>query len=399
MISLPKDSTPATLEEFLREIRAAPGQSLRLPVTTERGGVFGFSALAIQAVLTWARLHPGPRVLHVAPSYATDESTRTRFAASPYGMGALYFAQEVRSGATIISRNEALNDVAPHVNAMQTLDYRSTVRGAGAFLCCFQGARNEFLNALYIRRKRGTNTDVTVRGHSGLTAVLSNMLEAAQTGLSKKIGETHLSSLSALVYQLFNNADIHTAADESGNIYESGLRGIQLRLHRFTGLDDIENYVRGDAKLANYLMKVAMLTPNRAKGSAPGAPRTSSTFIEVSVFDSGPGLSLRWLAAKRGMSSYADMTLSEELEGVRKCFELHSTTQSSGFVGDGLVIARRSMVHLKAFMALRTGRLSLIQDFSSKDQQAFNPQHRFVKTPLLSEIAGASYTICFPTPN
>jgi hypothetical protein len=399
MITLPSESTPASLEEVLKAVRSAPGQSLRLPIKVDRGGVFGFSGLAIQTALTWSRLHDGLRTLQLSPSYAEDPATRDRFAASPLGMVSLYLADEVKSGGQTIKRSEALSGVTPYVTAMQDLEYRSTVRGTGALLCCFQGARNEFLTALYSKKQRGTPKAPAVQSLSTLTVVLKKMLNAAHDGLSHKLGDLHIESLSNLVYQLFNNADIHTITNATGDIYANGVRGIEIRVHRFTGLEDIQEYFQGDAKLANYLMKVAMQTPNRKLQENRDAPKRASTFVELSVFDSGPGLSLRWHSAKTGHTRYSDLSLEEELEGVRKCFELHSTTQGSGNVGDGLVIAMRSMRKLKALMALRTGRLSLLQDFSSKTHDGFDPRHRFSKTPLLSEIAGASYTICFPAPN
>lgn len=395
---MPMESTPATLEEFLRAVRAGPGQSLRLPVRVDRGGVFGFSALAIQTVLTWARLHDGHRVLNLASSYATDSSTRTRFAASPHGMAALYLANAVTCGETVLSRGDVLADVAPYVSAMQSLDYRSTVRGTGALLCCFQGAQNEYLSALYSKQRRGTARTPTVRSLSTLSGVVRDMLDASHVGLGQKIGDANLEVLSGLVYQLFNNADIHTVTSVDGDVYSLGLRGIQLRTHRFTGLGEIERYVRDDHRLANYLRKVAVQTSSKASAMAKAPSPRPSTFVELSVFDSGPGLALRWLSAKTGQRQYSEISLAEELESVHKCFSLHSTTQGSGNVGDGLAIAISAMRQLKAFMALRSGRLNLLQDFSSKDHGDFEPQHRFTKKPLLAEIAGASYTICFPVP-
>lgn len=59
MISLPTRTNLSDLESFIRKVRQSPGQDLRLPVQVGRGGSFGFSAVAVQAVATWARLHEG----------------------------------------------------------------------------------------------------------------------------------------------------------------------------------------------------------------------------------------------------------------------------------------------------------------------------------------------------
>jgi hypothetical protein len=396
MINLPRDSNPKYLEQFLHEVTANPDQSIKLPVGTERGGAFGFASMAIQCVNTWARTHSGKRIVTLSPSFSENEGTRSRLAGTPLGMAALYLAQEVQAGTSTISRNNALQHVVPYVAAMQGVDYRSTTRGTGVFLCCFEGAHNEFLGPLYQKRKRGTPDETTVRGISNITEVIKRMLDACQTGLSEKLEEPQLQALGVLVYQLFNNADIHTTTDAEGSIYTFGLRGIHMQLHRFTDLIDIEKYVKDDSKLTYYLKKIAMLTPNKPNPQNKNDKKNSSAFIEISVFDSGPGLSLRWHSSKRGSKKYSELTLEDELLGVHKCFDLHSTSQGMGYVGDGLVIARKAMIQLKAFMSLRTGRLSLVQDFSSKEHTQFDPVHRYKDRTLLNEISGTSYTICFP---
>jgi hypothetical protein len=44
-------------------------------------------------------------------------------------------------------------------------------------------------------------------------------------------------------------------------------------------------------------------------------------------------------------------------------------------------------------MTLRTGRVSLYQDFSVDRGKQFAPRRRFVRA--LPEVAGATFTICF----
>ena len=80
MISLPRQTTFAGLEQFLRDVRQAPGQDLRLPMQVSHGGAFSFSAVAVQCLATWARLHEGKRRIKLAPNFASDENTRSRVA-------------------------------------------------------------------------------------------------------------------------------------------------------------------------------------------------------------------------------------------------------------------------------------------------------------------------------
>ncbi len=117
--------------------------------------------------------------------------------------------------------------------------------------------------------------------------------------------------------------------------------------------------------------------------------------VELSVFDTGPGLGLRWLSGAKGYTCYADFDEDEELEAIQTCFEKHSTTKASQFSGLGLTMALMAMKRLNAFMTLRTGRVGLYQDFSVEKTEAFKPRRRFAPRQRLSEIAGTAYTIWF----
>jgi hypothetical protein len=98
MISLPTHTSLSDLEALIRKVRQSPGQDLKLPVQVGRGGSFGFSAAAIQAVATWARFHEGKRQLRVSPNFASDETTRDRLAGILLGMCDLYFAHQIQAG-------------------------------------------------------------------------------------------------------------------------------------------------------------------------------------------------------------------------------------------------------------------------------------------------------------
>ena len=117
--------------------------------------------------------------------------------------------------------------------------------------------------------------------------------------------------------------------------------------------------------------------------------------LEISVFDTGPGLGLRWLSEKEGRQSYAEISHDEELAAVQTCFKKHATTKASQFKGQGLSMALMALKRLDAFMTLRTGRLSLYQDFSRSDTTEFEPRNRFPKLKRPPEVAGTGYSICF----
>jgi hypothetical protein len=116
--------------------------------------------------------------------------------------------------------------------------------------------------------------------------------------------------------------------------------------------------------------------------------------LEISVFDTGPGLALRWLSQHGAALSYEDFSLEDEQAAVETCFQKHATTKASQHFGLGLPVALAGMRKLGAFMTLRTGRLSLYQDFARRDTEAFEPKARFARKRI-SRVAGTAYTICF----
>lgn len=399
MITLPRQTTFVGLEKFLSDVRQSPSQDLRLPAQINYGGAFSFSAVAVQCIATWARLHEGRRRIKLAANFADDASTQSRIAGSLFSMCGLYFAQEVLAGDTAISRSQALEFVAPRVFAMQDYQYQNTLRGTSTALCCFEGAKLEFLNPLYAIPQRGRPDLTTIRSESDFALILPQMLDGCSADASAALTNKQNYALAQLVHQLFKNADVHAATDACGSRYDSGVRGIQVREIRISDEKMRSAFVSEDHALLAYLAKVGRREMGRKQGNLSKTAFLeawpSSRFIEITVFDTGPGLALRWLARNRGISRYAEVDRTEELEAVRECFQLHATTHSMAMKGDGLPIAIGAMRELKAFMFLRTGRLALYQDFSSGSHTEFAPRQRY-RTQRLAEAVGATYSICFP---
>jgi hypothetical protein len=402
MITLPKDAQVVALEDFLRAVSQSPSQDIRLPIHISRGGGFGFAATCLQTIATWARLHEGAKSIHLAPNFAADLASRDRFASTLQGMGALYFCDAIKAGDAQIRRIDGLKAVVPRVQAMMNMEFRDTLRGRASALCCFEGAKSEFLPALYAKPARGSQHDTTIRSNADLRRIVAELLEACAPGASSKLTDVQTEVLGNLVHQLFKNADVHTATDAEGTLSSIGMRGVQVRHINVDSEEALQEFVLDDISLRTYLGKLSMFSGSEQRARALQGDQTRSLrgaqFIEITVFDTGPGLALRWLADTKGVSSYADISVDEELEAVHSCFKLHSTTHTSDMRGDGLEIAMLAMKQLRAYMFLRTGRLALVQDFSTGDHKGLAVKHRYGTRRKLAGVVGASYSICFPLP-
>ena len=399
VLQFPANALPHSLEDFLHEVRNASGRPLRMPIQLRWGGGLGGAIHAVQVVASWAQQNNGDLSLRLPAAFSEQENTRERFASTLPGMAALYFANSIQCDGVIFNRYKALEVVAPRVTAMQTETFRDTLRGQGAALCCFSGARNEFLTSLYAYPEPGR-----VREISDFRVLLPRMLNQLGVRASVFLKEGQLDYLCGLVYQLFLNADEHGSYDAEGNRYEHAMRGIAVRMTAVHDVPSLVKYAGEDTSLRAFLVKQAYLTKDKSHKNAEKDKGLTTAedeklpnpihLVEISVFDTGPGLALRWMA-DRGRRGYTDISPEEELEAVQSCFQKHSTTKASQYFGLGLPMALMAMKHLNAFMTLRTGRLSLYQDFSKSDTVEFKPTNRFTKAKKLAEIAGTGYTICF----
>lgn len=408
-LQFPANALPQSLEDFLSELKSAPGCALSMPIQLRWGGGLGGAIHSIQIIASWAQQNSDRLTLRLPPAFSSQENTRERFASTLPGMAALYFSDFIDCNGSSFDRYKALEVVAPRVTAMQTASFRDTLRGQGAALSCFAGAKNEFLTSLYAYPKPGQ-----VREVRDFRVLLPRMLSQLGVRVSANLTEGQLDYLSALVYQLFLNADEHGSYDAVGNRYERSMRGVAVRVTAVPDIPSLIKYAGEDTALRAYLVKQAYLTQEKGRSAAelvkqaliakgegegqngkiklPGGPMH---LLEISVFDTGPGLALRWLAERFGRRSYSEIPPEEEMEAVQACFQKHSTTKASQYFGLGLPTALLAMRHLNAFMTLRTGRLSLYQDFSNVSSNEFKPSNRFSKAQNLSEIAGTGYTICF----
>lgn len=380
------------LEDFLRTVRQGSGQALQMPLLLKWGGGFGVGVHATQVVASWALAEEANRTLHLPPSFLTSVDTRERFASTVPGMAALYFADSIQCGRSALGRFNALEAVAPRVAAMQSGAYRDTLRGQGVALCCFHGAKNEFLTSLYANPAPGG-----VRQVSEFRTLLPRLLRHVGQTAVDSLNEGQQDYLSALMYQLFLNADEHGSYKPGGERYGQGVRGVVLRM---TAIGDIGALVRAagdDTPFRTYMSKLLRLPPggHETPGDRSKQRTGGMQLLELSVFDTGPGLGLRWLADKKGHRTYTEFSVAEEIDAVQTCFRKHATTKASEHFGQGLPAALRALKKLNAFMTLRTGRLSLYQDFSRQDTSEFLPKARFPKSTSLPVIAGTGYTICF----
>ncbi|WP_247591635.1 hypothetical protein [Ralstonia pseudosolanacearum] len=120
-----------------------------------------------------------------------------------------------------------------------------------------------------------------------------------------------------------------------------------------------------------------------------------SHFLELTVLDTGPGLVRRWLS-RFPEKALSELSIADEVEIVKRCFEMHASTKENRSSGGGLDRVVQTLTELKGFLRLRTGRICLVQDFSSDKSRAFSPRHWDTAQEELPLTTGAVYSIIIP---
>lgn len=391
VIRIPSDCTSRDVESLLADIAANPGQALSVPSKIARSASFGVSPLIVLAISKWQKVNGADTRVVIAKDVLSSDESRDRFSGTLHGMAAIWFSSEFGTSDGMDCRYAALESMAKYVHAMAERRLRETIRGPHVLLCCFQPAKNEFLTSLYAYRERGSRDPltgkerVTIRSQGEFSDLLLEIQEKTSFEIGRIFNQGQLAAISAVLFQLFKNADVHTVTDERGNGYTKSMRGLMLRRVSLKSTAEVEDYANDDRKLSAFLTR-------HSTGASTGA------FIEISIFDTGPGLAARLLGKiKNSPVDISQVSYEDELEVTKRCFELHATSQGVGGHGDGLAIAIRSLAQLGAFMSLRTGRMFLYQDFSNaRTQTRFEPKHRFPDTPRLAATGGTSYTLCIP---
>ncbi|MBB3858389.1 hypothetical protein FHY29_003839 [Xanthomonas arboricola] len=380
MLKLPNNSLPYHLEKFIEQFSDQPDDvDLFVPSRLYLNGGLGSSAQAIQAI---GRLSSNRHIrLHNETDEEEDGESPDLRAQFLHGMAALYFAHHLIKGSESLARNQTLRELVPKVLAMRSQNHKETSKNGYSALCCFSGAKNEFLPALYYKSEH-----FSVRAIPDISIAFKRMLEGIYLNSFRRMSEGSELYIYALLQELFSNADEHGSFNANGDVLRRSMRGIYMQVTSLAAAETIARDAGNDNALRLYLATLPLY------GSFES--NHSPLVLELSVFDTGPGMGLNWLSRASNVESYDDFSVEDELKAVTTCFKKRATTKSSSVHGQGLPTVLRALSKLNAFMTLRTGRISIYQDFSGNSQADFKPISRFANETL-SLTSGTSFTIWF----
>lgn len=347
-IMLKRADGVADFEKYLSQPDFAESD-LVLPNDLAEGGALGTSVALAQLLLTWVRAGRGKSIRTFLK--VGDTAGHTTFVARLHGLAAAYYAPRVLDEtASVDLKRTLLLAAAPRVRAMHAADLEHTSRGTEVEMVFVGNARMEFHGALY-QRVPDPATLIDRVAHGRLIrsprelnrflkecAITMNFDEIIASLLDHKDVP-----LGSLLSEAFRNTAEHAYLAANGTYLHHNLRCV-----RFGRTLSSRERVASLSVSSTGATEVADRYYRNVAGKMSEAGLKKIQFLELSVFDSGPGFAatINQQPASLGLG---------DAQAVAKCFGKHQT--SKGTKAGGLGLGRiMGVVHAcDGFLRVRTG--------------------------------------------
>lgn len=365
-MKISKDISINNVEEYF-ERALEPSMVLQLSREYSNKNFFDVTS-SIQVITTFIRNHddyvlklPVKKMMEI-DSYSEEFDTELDF-----------FREEVNYAATILSwakrienfdseklEKSYLNLFTPLIkNEMNTQanQNKRSQKGNIIFLTCFDHFADAkgLLDSFYLDKT--TFYDQKEFFFSPFNERLSFFSKSFNKASATENLQSTFDDITNIIYELMLNTHEWARTDENFKELSPNVRGIYIKQHK----GKIENFRKNynnNKSMSNYL-------GHNFSKDAQGL----STFFEISVFDSGPGF------VRRNNLEEKSLTISEEVDIVKKCMTLHQTSASghqSMVKGAGLDRISRILSDKRGFFKIRTERTSLFRDYVTKPYEEVN---------------------------
>lgn len=345
------------IERFAQRLENRCPNQLQLPLNLKLGQ-FGMVAQFAQLVITWAkRSERGNLSLPLSCDDEQIAEQLRRFHKRPGGLVASTMAKSVGSldgrdltSDSIASARSQFEQYRRKDSPQMSLFPESDLAepaipsfGKSVFLPCSDSRRSGKIPQLYF-------SNGELRDKSQVRSVIDEVIrklshnEVDPKNRITPFTPSAMRDLTVVLYELFDNTDKWAITNWQGRPVRPSTRGIYFSLHDHASIrqEDTCGYRK---PLSNYL-------------SHDRLSSDSVQFLELSVFDSGPGMASRFLERPISSSDTAD----DELKAIEGCFAKGATSSKNIRRGFGLYNVMKSLVSLEGFLLVRTGRLFLFRD-------------------------------------
>lgn len=373
-ISVEKELSLASIEDLLQELSEDEDIKLRLPNNIKYGGGLGTEAALIQMIATWARNQKEP-TFHTHVNTDDKQKGFNSICETFYGMAALALSRKILcvDGTTQVHKSESLQAAIPRVRALRNLDFSTAFKGFKVNLPCIKsGSFSGLMEPIYNNER--------VVNQLRFEEIIEKSIEsiAPQKTTNWAISKNLVSKISLVTRQLFLNTDQHARNDEIGNEYLRDVRGILLNVTPYKKTEALK-IADQNSTLENYFEQTFKEVESES----------SLRFLEISVIDSGPGFSGRWLRKKK-----TEINFENESKAIIDCFSKHSSTKESSSSGNGLDIVLSILLELSGWFRLRTGN-TIIEKAFTKDLNSHKLTEDDIKQAD-AHTSGSVFTFVIP---
>lgn len=377
-MQLPASITLAAVENFLTTGQC--GEEVLLP-TNGKHQAAGAEAALVQALATWANGQAQPTIRTYASS--GDDVQIERLARRLYGMSALALADRIKTLAGDDITDEGRAQAIERMRRLAGERPIAASRGPQLEIVCADHLAISHPASLYTMDALGMPV---IKGLPSFLALVKDLI------IDRLIGKIYRHSLpadfertiSVALYELIRNTEEHGRTDDLGNTRLRAIRGFQARKHSLSP-ESLASITAASPPLAAYCRS---LMPARAQNS-------QVQIVELSVFDTGPGL-----APSLTGSSLGNLSRDDELVAVRRCFAKNVSRKHTSASGLGLPNLSSALTAAGGFMRLRTGRCALYADFAKNPVTSFGDlpyfENWFPNSADTTGVAGTLFTLIFP---
>jgi hypothetical protein len=181
-------------------------------------------------------------------------------------------------------------------------------------------------------------------------------------------------SLVTIIAETFKNTHDHARQEVGGAEVATSVRGLYAR---FYPLNQIAAYPQTDSvstpaeRYANSFFPQSI-----SKGIRVQTVPSVNGILEISIFDSGPGIAAKWLG-----KDVAEISPREQYEAVLECFRKGKTSTSGTGRGFGLAKVLSSISALKGLISVRTNCIHVYRQFHTSGEIGWEENLDGSRTP------------------
>ncbi|MBF9255731.1 hypothetical protein I2I11_20705 [Pontibacter sp. 172403-2] len=346
-LTIPSQLDSEVLERLLKDLAHSPeGINLKVPLKLSYRG-FGILPNLLQVIFTWIRRNKGGKL--VIPLESNNTLQAKDFTYSYFGYVLLSSAWKE---CEIVNENgEQLKaSLKKYTQEMhRKIDFLEGLPNEAILIPCFDHYSNEkgLPHWFY------TSTFNFAEVPSALDNTVYRILESLGKIYTNRFTRNNspiLEDLQSILWELMKNTDEHATMDYLNKVdLTPNVRGAFLKIQRSSKGKFIEG-AKSHVGLVNFYES--------------SLEDDNNFILEISVFDSGPGLAKRFL----GKDWTNSLSIQNEVAAIKKCLikGASSVTTLKGInKGFGLDNVLQLLSKKRGFLKIRTGRTCLYRDLIS----------------------------------